>query len=67
MQAPSLDRLAGMNTILLCQIKLAEREEVTASNCLTLLEDYLNKFDEKCLERANVYRSFSILLWQYEY
>lgn len=55
MQAPSLDRLAGMNTILLCQIKLAEREEVTASNCLTLLEDYLNKFDEKCLERANVY------------
>jgi len=53
MQAPSLDRLAGMSTNLLCKIRLNEKNPNSLESCETLLKDYLKNWSEISLERAN--------------
>lgn len=55
MQAPSLDRLAGMSTNLLCKIKLSEKDPNSSDFCINLLKDYLNNWLEVSIERANAY------------
>jgi len=53
MQAPSYARLAGMCTVFLCQIKLTNKTVKAAEQCINLLQDYLNNWQEVSDERAN--------------
>lgn len=55
LQAPSIDRLAGMCTCLLAKLKLRQKCEKSADQAKQLLEDFMSSFTEMSDERADCY------------